>query len=82
MPLGRLLTAGRTILVVPVTWAGRAGLSRAWAGCWMGKACFIHTWPELGGEASLRLAYFETGLGLLDDLGPDASRRSRPGQLG
>ena len=41
-----------------------------------------------GPEASLRLAYFATsldcaeGLGLLDDLGPDASRRSRPGQLG
>ena len=35
-----------------------------------------HLGLRLGGEASLRLAYFETGLGLLDDLGPDASRRS------
>ena len=24
--------------VAPGTWAGRAGLSCAWAGCWMGKA--------------------------------------------
>ena len=34
-----------TLLVAPETWAGRAGLSCAWAGCWMGKACFIATKP-------------------------------------
>ena len=32
-----------TLLVAPGTWVGRAGLSCAWAGCWMGKACVIHT---------------------------------------
>ena len=39
-----LLGSRTTLLVAPGTSAGRAGLSCAWAGRWMGKACLIHTW--------------------------------------
>ena len=38
--MGGLLAAGQPDYAG--TWAGRAGLSCAWAGCWMGKT--------LGGE--------------------------------
>ena len=58
-----LLGSRTTLLVAPGTSAGRAGLSCAWAGRWMGKACLIHTQTA------------PKGLGLLDDLGPDTSMR-------
>ena len=65
--MGGLLAAGQ-----PDYWAGRAGLSCAWAGCWMGlglrlvagwagpEATRRHVRHASRPEASLRLAYFET----------------------
>ena len=53
--MGGLLAAGQPDYAAGCAWnlgwAGWAGLCAAWAGCWMGKACFIHTWAlRLGGE--------------------------------
>ena len=83
--MGGLLAAGQPDQAAGCAWnLGWAGWAEPCLGGLLdGQGLFhTHLGLRLGGEASLRLAYFETGLGLLDDLGPDASRRSRPGQLG
>ena len=46
--MGGLLGSRTTLLLAPETSAGRAGLSCAWAGRWMGKACLSELLAGLG----------------------------------